>query len=84
MARICENCNKGIMWGHRVSHAKNRTNRIFKPNLQYTKVMVNGKMKRMKVCTNCIKLFRKRAKDQVEKAKAEPLSDSHSQSLLSA
>ncbi|HCS78193.1 TPA: 50S ribosomal protein L28, partial [Patescibacteria group bacterium] len=29
----CANCGKGIMIGHRVSHAKNRTRRIFKPNL---------------------------------------------------
>ncbi|MCL4354343.1 50S ribosomal protein L28, partial [Patescibacteria group bacterium] len=31
MAMICDNCKKGIMHGHNVSHSKRRTNRIFKP-----------------------------------------------------
>lgn len=63
----CDNCTKGIMWGHRVSHAKNRTNHIFKPNLQYTRVLVNGKKVRMRLCTKCIKLSRKNDKEAVRR-----------------
>lgn len=67
MAMKCDNCNKGIMYGHNVSHSKRRTNRTFQPNLQHTKVKVDGKMVRMKLCTNCIKRFRKDERDRLAK-----------------
>ena len=54
MALICQNCGKGIGYGHAVSHAKNRVRRIFKPNLQKLKVLRNGIVVRVKMCTNCI------------------------------
>lgn len=63
MAYKCFNCNKGIVWGHKVSHAKNRTNRIFKPNLQIKRVKIGNLMKRVKLCTACIKRVRKDQKD---------------------
>ena len=34
MSRICELTGKGRMVGNNVSHAKNRTKRVFLPNLQ--------------------------------------------------
>ncbi len=34
MARICELTGKGRMVGHNVSHANNKTKRVFLPNLQ--------------------------------------------------
>ncbi len=34
MARRCDLTDKGPQFGHNVSHAKNRTNRRFVPNLQ--------------------------------------------------
>ena len=34
MARRCELTGKGVMAGHNVSHANNRTKRVFRPNLQ--------------------------------------------------
>ncbi len=33
MSRVCEFTGKRPMTGNNVSHAKNRTNRIFRPNL---------------------------------------------------
>jgi len=68
MAFKCDFCGKGIMYGHNVSHSKRRTNRIFKPNLQSRKMVINGVSKRLKVCTNCIKLMNKRMKAMQEKA----------------
>jgi large subunit ribosomal protein L28 len=65
MAFKCDNCDKGIMYGHNVSHSKRRTARIFKPNLQKKRVMVGGVMRQVKLCTNCIKLMRKRAERMV-------------------
>jgi large subunit ribosomal protein L28 len=34
MARRCELTGKGVMSGHNVSHANNKSKRRFKPNLQ--------------------------------------------------
>ena len=54
----CANCGKGIMIGHNVSHAKNRTRRIFKPNLHMARVSVTGENKKMKLCTKCLRIFK--------------------------
>jgi large subunit ribosomal protein L28 len=56
----CDNCGKGIMIGHNVSHAKNRTRRIFKPNLHSSRVVVNGLTKRMRLCTKCLRTAKKK------------------------
>jgi large subunit ribosomal protein L28 len=61
-------CDKGRMMGHRVSHAKNRTNHAFKPNLQNKKITVGTRTMSVKICTNCIKLMKKDAKDALKKA----------------
>ena len=34
MSRRCELTGKGVMTGNNVSHANNRTKRVFRPNLQ--------------------------------------------------
>lgn len=68
MAKVCENCGKGIMIGHNVSHAKNRTRKVFKPNLHVSRVMVGGVMRRMKLCTKCLRMFKKQAIVASEKA----------------
>lgn len=65
MAMRCDNCNKGTMMGHRVSHSKRRTNHGFRPNLQKKTIMAdNGKRISMKLCTNCIKLLKMIDKDK--------------------
>ena len=55
MAKVCEICGKKPMVGNNVSHAHNVTKRRFNPNLQTVRTMYNGRVKRMRVCTNCIK-----------------------------
>ncbi len=55
----CANCGKGVMYGHNVSHAKNRTKRLFKPNLHSARVSINGIMKRMRLCTKCLRKLKK-------------------------
>ncbi|HTP80099.1 MAG TPA: 50S ribosomal protein L28 [Bacteroidota bacterium] len=55
MARICESCGKRPLAGNNVSHAHNRSPRRFMPNLQKLRVVVDGSVQRMLVCTNCIK-----------------------------
>ncbi len=55
MAKVCEICGKGPVKGYNVSHANNRTKRVWLPNLQRIRVKANGKSVLMKVCTKCIK-----------------------------
>lgn len=71
MAFKCDNCGKSRMMGHRVSHAKNRTNHAFKPNIQKKRIMVDGQFMRMKLCTNCIKTLRKVKKVRTSKSEVE-------------
>ena len=39
MSRICELTGKGRQVGHNVSHANNKTKRVFLPNLQNVTLM---------------------------------------------
>ena len=56
MAKRCEVCGKAPQFGNNVSHANNRTPRVFNPNLQSIRVKQPlGGVRRMKVCTSCIK-----------------------------
>jgi len=55
----CANCGKGVLYGHNVSHAKNRTKRLFKPNLHPARVMINGAMKRVRLCVKCLRMLKK-------------------------
>jgi large subunit ribosomal protein L28 len=55
MARVCEICGKGPITGHNVSHANNKTPRRWYPNLQRARVVVNGAVRRIRVCAQCIK-----------------------------
>ncbi len=55
MSKVCELCGKKPMVGHHVSHAHNLTKRRFNPKLQRFRTILNGIVKKMVVCTNCIK-----------------------------
>ena len=55
MARVCEICGKKPMTGSNVSHAHNVTKRRFNPNLQQVRALRDGTVKKITVCTNCIK-----------------------------
>jgi len=55
MARRCEICGKGPAVGRNVSHAHNVTPRRFQANIQSVRALVNGSVKRIKVCTRCIR-----------------------------
>jgi len=55
MSRICEICGKKPLVGNNVSHAHNVTKRRFKPNLQKVRTVHKGRVKKMMVCTSCIK-----------------------------
>jgi large subunit ribosomal protein L28 len=55
MAKMCEVCGKAPVFGNRVSHAHNVSSRRWLPNLQSIRVMVGSAVKRMQVCTRCIR-----------------------------
>jgi len=55
MSKMCEICGKKPLRGNNVSHAHNVTKRRFNPNLQKVRALYNGKVKKMVVCTSCIK-----------------------------
>ena len=55
MAFVCDVCGKGHQSGHNVSHANNKTKKVFKPNLQKVRAVDNGSVRNLKVCTRCIR-----------------------------
>ena len=55
MGKFCEICAKGTISGHNVSHSNRKTNRIWAPNVQRVRVVVDGTAKRMNVCTRCLR-----------------------------
>jgi large subunit ribosomal protein L28 len=52
--RQCYVCGKGVAFGNNVSHANNKTRRVWKPNLQVARILVDGKVTKIKVCTRCL------------------------------
>jgi len=59
MSKICEICGKDKMAGCTVSHANNKSNKHYSANLQTTVLVVDGKEKRVRACTKCIKTAKK-------------------------
>ena len=55
MAFKCGICSKGPVAGFSYSHSNRATKRIFRPNLQKQKVVVEGRTQTLYVCTDCIK-----------------------------
>jgi large subunit ribosomal protein L28 len=50
----CYVCGRGVSFGNNVSHANNKTRRVWKPNLQVARIVVDGKVRKIKVCTRCL------------------------------
>ncbi len=56
MSRVCEFCGKVPHVGNNVSHANNKTKRVWLPNLQQVRhVHPDGSVRRVKACTRCIR-----------------------------
>jgi large subunit ribosomal protein L28 len=51
----CSVCGKLRMAGQNVSHANNVTKRMFKPNLQEVRALVDGRPRKVVVCTRCLR-----------------------------
>jgi large subunit ribosomal protein L28 len=55
MAKKCEICGKSTVTGRRVSHAHNVTSRTWEPNLRPVKALVDGAVRRIRVCSRCLR-----------------------------
>lgn len=56
MAKRCDVCGKGPMFGNTISHAHNVSKRVFYPNVHMMRVVeIDGSVARKKVCTKCLK-----------------------------
>lgn len=69
MAMQCVSCHKGVQYGHNVSHSKRRTPRVFRPNLHSAKIVLGGTSKRVKLCTKCLRMYKRVASAMSETAK---------------
>jgi len=55
MAYRCDVCGKGRQKAHKVSHSNIKTRKWQEPNLQSVRATVDGRTKRIKACTRCIR-----------------------------
>jgi large subunit ribosomal protein L28 len=55
MASVCDICGKTPAFGNNISHSHRRTKRRFNANVQKMRVVVDGTVKRLHVCTRCLK-----------------------------
>jgi large subunit ribosomal protein L28 len=67
MGAVCELCGKHPSFGHKVSRlgkgaikrrVRRRAPRRFDPNIQRVRAVVDGTVRRLDVCTSCIKAGR--------------------------
>ncbi|MDQ6782125.1 MAG: 50S ribosomal protein L28 [Actinomycetota bacterium] len=55
MAAVCEVCGKHPSFGMSISHSHRRTKRRWNPNIQTVRAVQDGTVKRVDVCTSCIR-----------------------------
>ncbi len=58
----CDLCGKTPMFGHNISHSKRHTKRQWTPNIHAVTLIIDGKKKRMNLCTRCLRTQHKLAK----------------------
>lgn len=71
---VCYHCGKGVVMGRTHTHHRGvaggrwkkrapKVQRAFHPNLQVTNILIDGKEKRVKLCTKCLKRIKKDIRD---------------------
>lgn len=82
MAYTCDNCHKITVAGRTQRHHRGvagkrwrkrapMTTRTFSPNLQNITAVIAGKSIKMKLCTSCIKRFKKDGKIKTYKTRSQ-------------
>lgn len=60
MSRRCAICGKDVEYGNQVSHSNKKSGRTWAPNLQRVRAVVGGTVRRIRVCTRCLRAGRVR------------------------
>lgn len=55
MAFRCEICDKHTAHGNSVSHSHHKTKRVWRPNIQRVRARIDGRVRRIYVCTRCLR-----------------------------
>ncbi|HHX69525.1 MAG: 50S ribosomal protein L28 [Miniphocaeibacter sp.] len=55
MSKKCEICGKSRVFGHDITFSHKKNNRSWAPNIRKVKAVVDGKTKRINVCTRCLR-----------------------------
>ncbi len=55
MAKICEVCGKSKVFGNKVTFSNKKSSRTWSPNIRKVRAVVNGSVKRINVCTRCLR-----------------------------
>lgn len=55
MSKVCDICGKKAQVGNLRSQALNATKRRFYPNLHLVRAVVDGEVKKIRVCSSCLK-----------------------------
>lgn len=77
MAMKCFSCGKGIMIGRQHKHHPGvaggrwkrrapKTLKVFKPNLHVAHIRVAGNLKKVKLCTKCLRIAKEAQKSVVD------------------
>ncbi|MBI4091520.1 50S ribosomal protein L28 [candidate division WWE3 bacterium] len=62
MSKVCQLCGRGYLKGHLVSFSNKKTLKRSHVNLRVVKVAINGTLKKMRICANCLSLAKKNEK----------------------
>ncbi len=55
MARSCDICGKGKTFGNTVTFSNRKIPRAWSPNIRKVRAVVDGSVKRISVCTRCLR-----------------------------
>jgi len=62
MSRVCKITGKRPTKGNRVSHSQKHSKRMFIPNVKKKRVMIDGKLVRMKISMRALRTLEKQGK----------------------
>ncbi|MGH2514190.1 MAG: 50S ribosomal protein L28 [Ktedonobacterales bacterium] len=55
MAARCDICARKPQYGSKVSHSNRHTNRRFKVNTQHRRLIIDGQVRNVQICTRCLR-----------------------------
>ena len=60
MSRVCKITGKRPKTGNKVSHSQRHTKRVFNPNVKKKKIMLNGKLVKIKLSMRALRTLEKK------------------------